>query len=72
MSSSTIKALEKVWIAEVEMRLPFTSRAAIYKRLAEQGLVLPYERSFGNPPFVVKVSGWQLSHAGRLLYCASC
>ena len=67
----TINALERVFAAEIEGRLPFQSKAAIYQRLVDEGLVEPMERKFGGR-FPVIVSGYQLTHAGRLLYCASC
>lgn len=65
-------ALEKVWAAEVEGRLPFPSNARIYLKLRDEGLVEPMETvhrdRFGSMTF----RGWQLTHAGRFLYCASC
>lgn len=66
-----IKALEKVFAAEIEGRLPFRSKAAIFKRLHDEGLVEPMERHFGGR-FPVIVAGWQLTHAGRFMYCSSC
>lgn len=66
-----MKALEKVFAAEVEGRLPFQSKATIYQRLNDEGLIEPMERQFGGR-FPVVVSGWQLTHAGRLMYCSSC
>lgn len=65
-------ALEKLWIAEVEGRLPFQSNARAFHKLAAEGLAerLEYARRerFGTLTF----AGWQLTHAGRLAYCASC
>lgn len=68
---SKLKALEKVFAAEVEARLPYQSRAKIFQRLCDEGLIAPMERKWGGQ-FPVTVSGWQLTHAGRLLYCSSC
>lgn len=77
--TAELRALEKVFSHEVERAvgprphgLPFQSRAAIYKRLAAQGLVEAVTVNFGSGPFAVSVSGYELTHAGRLLYCASC
>lgn len=68
MKTDEIKALEKIYAAEVENRLPFQSKAAIYKRLAEFDLVEPMTAKFG----LATVHGWQLTHSGRLLYCNNC
>lgn len=69
--SDELRFLEKVWAAEVEGRLPFQSGAAIYKRLETQGLVQRMETTLPGR-FPVTVSGWQLTHAGRFLYCSTC
>ena len=70
-SQKTLKALEKVFGAEIENRLPFQSKAKIYRELCDQGLLEPMERTFGGR-LPVTVSGYQLTHAGRLAYCISC
>lgn len=67
-----MQMLEKVWMAEVENRLPFQTRAAMIKRLAAQGLVQPMETMVGKGHPQVRVTGWQLTHAGRVLYCSTC
>lgn len=68
-----LQALERVFAAEIDGRLPFQSKAKIYARLQEEGLVEPMETKFGVPPLgVMTVTGWQLTHAGRLMYCMSC
>jgi hypothetical protein len=74
MTKATIKALERVFAAEIEGRLPYQSRAKIYQQLADDGLIEPMERKFGGDRIfgAVTVTGWQLTHAGRLLYCTSC
>lgn len=64
----TIDALEKVFAAEVEWRLPFQSKAAIYKRLTEQGLVQTMEVNMSG----ATVRGYQLTNAGRYMYCEQC
>lgn len=65
---NTIKALENVFAAEIDGRLPFQSKAAIYKRLVEQGLLDTMEVNIIG----VKVAGYQLTHAGRYMYCEQC
>jgi hypothetical protein len=69
----TIQALERVFAAEIEGRLPYQSTAKIYAVLHEEGLVEPMERNFGVDRLgTMTVPGWQLTHAGRFLYCSSC
>jgi hypothetical protein len=69
----TIKALERVFAAEIDDRLPFQSKAAIYSQMCDDGLVQPMERHFGGDRFgPITVKGYQLTHAGRFLYCSSC
>lgn len=70
---SKLKALEKVFAAEIEGRLPFQSKAKVFQRLKDEGLVEPMERRFGSDRFgPIIMSGYQLTHAGRLMYCLSC
>jgi hypothetical protein len=70
-TKKVLKALEKVFAAEIEGRLPFQSKALIYLDLQDEGLVQPMERTFGGRhPVIVK--GWQLTHVGRLAYCSAC
>ncbi len=73
-SKKTLAALEKVFAAEIEGRLPFQSRAAIYKTLCEEGMLQPMKRTYSgyDGQFAVNVVGYQLTHAGRITYCASC
>lgn len=66
-----IAALEKVFAAEIEGRLPFQSKARIFSELARDGFLAPMTRTFGGR-FPVSVTGWQLTHAGRILYCSEC
>lgn len=70
---NTLQALENVFAAEIENRLPFQSKAAIYKRLRDQGLVQDMVVTFGQgEAFAATVRGYQLTHAGRITYCLSC
>ena len=68
--NAELKWLEKVWMAEVENRLPFQTKSAIMKRLQADGLVERLKITLGGwPP--VTVDGWQLTHAGRFYYCSA-
>ena len=70
---ATIKALERVFAAEINGRLPYQSKAHIFEKLCAEGLVQKMDRRFGgNDRFAVTVTGWELTHAGRILYCLEC
>jgi hypothetical protein len=72
-TKAALKALERVFAAEVEGRLPFQSKAGIFQKLCDDGFLMPMERIFGSGErFPVTVKGYQLTHAGRILYCSSC
>lgn len=63
-------ALERVFAAEINDRLPFQSKARIFIELVEQGYLEPMSRIFGaGTRFKVTVSGYQLTHLGRMTYC---
>jgi hypothetical protein len=72
MKKAELAALEKVFAAEIEGRLPFQSKAKIFRTLCDEGYLEPMERNFGHDRFGIIVHGYQLSHAGRLAYCLSC
>ncbi len=73
VTDETVAALEKIYAAEIEGRLPFQSSAAIYKRLEALGAVERSSRQIPVPPLgEMTVSGWGLTHAGRLYYCTNC
>lgn len=67
-----LSALEKVFAAEIEGRLPFQSKAAVYRDLLAAGLVAPMQRRFRSGWSAVTVDGYELTHAGRYLYCSNC
>jgi hypothetical protein len=72
-TKKNLKALERVFAAEIEDRLPFQSKALVYLDLCDEGLVQPMERTFAGGRFgAIIVKGWQLTHVGRLVYCMSC
>jgi len=67
-----LAVLEKVFAAEIDGRLPYQSKAKIFAELCEAGLLAPMERTYGSGWSAVRVRGFVLTDAGRLLYCASC
>lgn len=71
MTKAEMGALEKVFAAEIDGRLPFQSKAKVYRRLCDDGYLEPMERKFGADRFAVTAAGYQLTHLGRLTYCAS-
>ncbi len=64
----SMKMLEKVWMAEIENRLPFQSKSMWMKTLAVQELIQPMEVTHLYP-FKTTIEGWQLTNAGRFIYC---
>jgi hypothetical protein len=74
MKAAELRALEKVWEAEISDRLPFQSKAKVYKDLSAAGHLEIVHRRFGNggDRFAVTVEGYSLTHLGRWTYCASC
>ena len=79
MSRAEFKMLERIFTAEVDhafrkARVPycFQSKAKIMQTLEEKGLVESVSFRVGNDALACTVEGWQLSHLGRLTYCASC
>ncbi len=67
-----LNALEKVFAAEIEGRLPFQSKAKIYKDLEAEGLLEAVRHEIRFGPFVGEALGYELTHAGRYLYCSHC
>lgn len=71
-TKAELTALEKVFAAEIGGRLPFQSKAKIFSRLRDEGYLEPMERNYGTGWSAVIVTGYQLTHLGRLTYCATC
>lgn len=71
-TKQTMSALEKVFAAEIEGRLPFQSKSRIFQKLADDGLLEPMERRSGTGWSAVTVTGWKLTQAGHFLYCSNC
>jgi hypothetical protein len=63
-----LKALERIFAAEIEGRLPLQSKAAVFKELEIMGYAEKGSEKFRG----VTVHGWYLTHAGRLTYCMNC
>lgn len=63
------RALEKVFAAEIEDRVPFQSKAKVYIDLVEMELIQPYERTFGIGWSAVTCKGYALTLRGHIVYC---
>lgn len=70
-TKKVLQALEKVFDAEINGHLPFQSRAKVYSSLCDDGLLAPMMIELGGR-LPLTVSGYQLTHAGRIMYCESC
>jgi hypothetical protein len=70
VNKKQLNALERVYEAEIENRLPYQSKAKVFKELAVDGYLQEMTTVFGgNSVFAVTVTGWQLTHLGRLAFC---
>ena len=66
-------ALGKIYAAEVNGRLPFQSKARVFKELEAMGLAKEAEEVMGRDRLsAIVVRGWYLTQLGRLTYCMSC
>jgi hypothetical protein len=73
VKKSHYKALERVFGAEIEGRLPLQSKAKVFEELEKEGMVERYTRRFGVDCFgEIAVTGWSLTQLGRLAYCLEC
>ena len=73
LTKAETAALERIWIREVSGTLPLYSKAKIYDRLKDEGLVEFGTFALGKDRFgTIRVEGWSLTHAGRFAYCATC
>lgn len=66
-----LNALGNVFDAEVHGRLPFQSRAAVYKELASNDNQYLEWQSLPLAG-LYRVSGYILTHRGRIAYCQAC
>ncbi len=72
-NKTELAALEKVFAAEISNGLPFQSKAKIYAKLENDGLLERATHVVGaGERFPVTVTGYMLTHAGRMAYCESC
>lgn len=79
MNKKELNALGLVYSNEVERAVcepkhgfPFQSKAKIFKQLVAEGFLEERTVMHGASPFSVSFSGYELTHAGRLMYCMSC
>lgn len=68
MAKSVFSMLEKVFFAEIEGRLPYQTKSKLAKEMEEFG----YLQSGSERMGIVTVSGYYLTHAGRMAYCEEC
>lgn len=68
LTKKHLAALEKVFTAEIEDRLPFQARAKIYGELVDKEYL--FKETINKSG--VQVTGYFLSHLGRYSYCNSC
>lgn len=68
MAKSVFNMLGKVFLAEIEGRLPYQTKAKLAAEMEEFG----YLRSGSERIGAATVSGYYLTHAGRLAYCEEC
>ena len=69
--------LEKAFAAEIAGALTksprlMQTRSKLAEELVTEGLLEKVSERFGGGIFGVTLEGYKLTHAGRLLYCASC
>ena len=72
MTKKELAALEKVFSTEIGGRLPFQSRAKIYEKLLEDGMVERVTAIIGGGWPEVTVRGYALTLRGHIAYCESC
>jgi len=70
VTKADLAVLGRVFAAEVNGLLPAQMKSKRATALAERGYLVPDERVFGGR-FPLRVTGYALSHAGRLAYCMS-
>lgn len=68
MNKRTIDLLEKVFEAEISGRLPYQTKAKLAHEMCTSGLLEFGDVKMGS----VTVSGFSLTHSGRIAYCEHC
>lgn len=71
MNKPKLRVLEKIWIAEIECRLPAQIKSKYLKELEDENYVQKCSVVLHSSP-PVNIEGWVLTHLGRLTYCMSC
>jgi len=71
MTKAKLAVLEKIFTAEMEDRLPAQLKSKHLAELITDGYVEEMELILGGR-FPVSIKGYELSHFGRMTYCASC
>ena len=77
MKKSEIAILEKAFCAEINGALEKTSsllqtKSKIAQKLAVDGLLMKSTEIIQCGRFPIEVSGYSLTHAGRIAYCLTC
>ena len=70
MTKAQINCLEKVFVAEIENRLPFQGENKTLRELEKMGAIERMERSCYDRFGRMIIKGWNLTHAGRFAYCS--
>jgi len=68
MNKRVLNMLERVFQAEIAGELPYQTRAKLAKELEEFGYLQFARENLGG----VIVTGYYLTHSGRLAYCQNC
>ncbi len=71
LSKANMKVLEQAFMAEIGGRM-FQRQSQRIRKLAADGYLQPIEQQFTSALGFITCKGWELTHAGRLTYCASC
>lgn len=73
MTKKDLKLLERIFEREISGTDPLQSTNARYPILEEMGYVTQATRHFKPDRFgPITITGWILTHAGRIAYCESC
>jgi len=77
MNSRELALLEKAFDAEVNAALTkgvhlMQTKSKLADKLVNEGFLRKTEMRVGHSPWPCTVSGYELTHAGRLAYCAQC
>lgn len=71
MTARELELLGKVFDAEIMGTLPYQGGGKLAETLVERGMLEPESRTLPGR-FPVRVSGFVLTHAGRMAWCESC